>query len=1600
MKQPMRSQRNGFVDSIIRNARSFKIDSNLPGTRASLLGAYFADVPEEDVQFRDLKQLAGAALTHIASGRSRKRRTTIVSVFNPTPSTHGWSSDATIIQLVNKDMPFLVDSVTMALNRLGHGVQLLIHPILGAKRSRSGVLEELVPLRGNNGHPAESFIYIEITKVADGEVLRALERTLKNVLADVRAAVEDWQPMLTKLRSASQELRVNAPARAELLDESSEFLQWLADDNFTLLGYQEYQLIRGKRGDRLRSVKGSELGICRDDPKAPAQLVVLNPHATKIGRSPTPLVITKTDASSTIHRSGHLDLIGVKIFGPNGKPKAVKRFVGLFTSTAYNERPGDIPLVRLKIEKVMRRSALDPTSHSGKALQHILNTFPRDDLFQGSSRDLARISEGILNLQERHKLRLFCRRDAFNRFFSCFVYLPRDQYSAATRRRIERVLLEELEGTSIETKVTMSESALARLEATVRVPHDEKVAPKIAALEAKLAKVAETWRDRFRAVLLDRFGPNDGIQLFHRFAEQFPAAYEEQVDPEKAGVEIEKIAAVLDGDIALEMTLRRKTSEDSHRLCFTTMRLGEPIQLYSALPILEHMGTKVLSERLYEIKSGDQCLWVQEFDLEPASGKPLDPDVAEDRFLECFRRVLAGDAENDQFNSFIIVAGLDWREAALLRAYCKYLLQTKLTFSQSYMQEVLGRYPILTNALVALFRSLLDPELKDRQRQLQSQEHKRTISSRLDRVETLDEDRIVRAFISVVEATLRTNFFQTASDREKPYISFKLDSSAVAELPDPRPMVEIFVYSPRFEGVHLRCGSVARGGLRWSDRREDFRTEILGLMKAQQVKNTVIVPAGAKGGFVCKQLPESGAERMQQAVDCYKNFIRGLLDLTDNIDRDRIVAPEAVVRRDDDDPYLVVAADKGTATFSDHANSVATEYGFWLGDAFASGGSAGYDHKKMGITARGAWECVKRHFRELGVDTQKQTFSAAGIGDMSGDVFGNGMLMSRQLRLVAAFNHRHIFLDPDPDTALSYRERRRLFRKGGAGWDAYNQKLLSAGGGIFSRNIKTIELSRAAQNMLQLTTESVTPPELIRAILRMKVDLLWNGGIGTYIKSSKEAHANVGDPGNDTVRVNADELQCKVIGEGGNLGITQLGRIEFASRAGRINTDFIDNSGGVDTSDREVNIKILLERVIATRALSRTKRDALLAKMTDEIATLVLENSYQQSQTLSVMDSINSKRLGENVYVIRALEARGLVNRELEFLPSDEEISERRKNRRGLTRPELAVILSYSKINCFDSLIATNAPEDPYFEVELHNYFPAPLRQRFKKAIQNHRLRREIIAMRVASDMINRMGASFVIRAEEDTGSTAAQVARAYAIACEIFQVRYLCKTIEARDNQAPASVQYELLFQISRRLRHAIYWILNRHPKLDSIDVSISRFGSGVAEARRALLSRAHNPDRRREDATQMQRLGVPGRIAEPLAALAAATQVLDIIEIGTDSRVSKAQVASTYFELGERLRLDWIRNKIESLQVDGRWPATARATLREHLAEQQNRLLRKILRNRGKKSPRAALADWLAASQEDIERAKRTFKDMESSGILDFATLSVALREIERLD
>jgi glutamate dehydrogenase len=1590
-----------LIHAIAARGKALKLPRKLPVNRSRFLEQYYALADKEDLA-AEPRTLAAAALGHLLWATRRPPNTALVRVFNPRPEKDGWGSVHTIVETANDDMPFLVDSLTMALSSSGHGIQATIHPVLRIVRTPGGLLKDIVHGGEERAGRLESLIHIEITRVADPHVLRALERDLAATLRDVRASVEDWASMLDHLVTAANELGENRHLSPALRAESRAFLTWLADDRFTLVGYREHDLTRGPKVDRLAARPGSGLGILRERGE-PTRVAELTGAARAEARSSNPLVVTKSDLRSTVHRPALLDYVGVKLFDDKGRPCAERRFLGLFTSVAYHERPRDIPLLRLKVGQVMQRSGFDPRGHRGKALQHILDTFPRDDLFQISIDDLYRVSMGILGLQERHRVRLFHRRDTFGRFYSCLVYLPRDQYNARARRQIEQVLEEGFGGTSVETDVTISESALARLAVTVRTPRGSNGEPDVEALQSALAEAVRGWPERVREALLARLPEGEALALLSGFPDGFSAAYQEEVDPIRASRDIEKVAAVASGASELEMRLERPDAHPGHRLRFTTFKGDHPIQLYVALPILENMGLMLISERIYNVNTKAREVWIQDFELATPGGADIDSEAIAERFTECFARVLTEDADNDRFNAFVIGAGLDWRQAALLRGYCRYVLQTGLPFSQAYMQEVLERYPTLCKALIERFKALFDPDLDASAREQMLPRSEATIRSELDRATSLDEDRILRSFACGVDATLRTNFFQhDASGALKAYLSFKLDPAKVAELPRPLPKYEIFVYSQRVEGVHLRTGKISRGGIRWSDRREDFRTEVLGLMKAQHVKNTVIVPGGAKGGFVCKRLPSGDRERVQEeVVHCYRTFIRGMLDLTDNIVDSQLVSPPRVLARDDEDPYLVVAADRGTAAFSDLANTLAAEYGFWLGDAFASGGSAGYDHKKMAITARGAWESVKRHFREVGIDVQKQPFTVIGIGDMSGDVFGNGLLLSPHIRLVAAFDHRHIFIDPNPDAAVGFEERRRLFRLPRSSWADYDRDKLSSGGGIYSRDSKSISLSAAARNMLGIARASLTPPELIKAILRTRADLLWNGGIGTYVKSSRESHSDAGDPANDAVRVNANQIRCRVAGEGGNLGFTQLGRIEYALGGGRINTDFIDNSAGVDSSDREVNIKILLNEAMAGSRLTRAKRDAVLAEMTDRVAELVLANNYGQTQALSMMASQARQRLGEHARLIRLLEARGLLDRSLEHLPSEDGLDERRTAGRGLTRPELAIILSYSKIQLTSSLAESDIPEDPFLAAELEAYFPGELSERFADLVQAHRLRRQIIAMLISSSMINRMGPFFVLRAVEETGAAVSAVARAYAIVREIFGVRRLWRDIESLDYTVQPEVQYSTMFQISRMVRRAVYWFLQHHAGDLDIEPMVERFRPPVAHLLEALptLVSGRLQTRFSRDVQQLQSMGLPTALAQHMASLGFMTQILDIIELGEEHRLDLDEVARLHFELSRGLKLDWLREQIEGLQVEGRWRAMARATLRETLAEEQRVLLRTILAGRGRRAPRAALAHWMSESKARISRARQAIDEMQTLGPMDFATLSVALKEIARL-
>jgi glutamate dehydrogenase len=1145
---------------------------------------------------------------------------------------------------------------------------------------------------------------------------------------------------------------------------------------------------------------------------------------------------------------------------------------------------------------------------------------------------------------------------------------------------------------------------LARLHLLVRTNPQDQHRVDTARVEELIAAAVRTWADAFKDALLARHDEATALQLFSRYANRFSPAYQDDTSAQVAVDDLSALEPLVAGDAAPRMSLHRQPGQRESQLHVRLFRTGSPIPISDVLPMMENFGLKAISERPYEVESpAGGLLWIQDFELEHRAGVGIDLVAVDRDFQAAVTSIRQGWSENDGFNRLVLAARLTWRETAVLRAFCRYLLQTGIPFSQPYMERVLSANAAISQLLLKMFLAQFDPELIPAARANECARLQKQFDKALEAVKSLDEDRILRAYSALIHATLRTNYYQTGADGQpKGYFSIKLDPSKLPDLPLPRPMFEIFVYSPRVEGVHLRMGHVARGGIRWSDRREDFRTEVLGLMKAQNVKNTVIVPVGAKGGFVPKRLPTGDRDEVQrEVVECYRTFIRGLLDLTDDIVAGRIVPPMATVRRDGDDPYLVVAADKGTATFSDIANAISAEYGFWLDDAFASGGSAGYDHKKMAITARGAWECVKRHFRELGIDTQKQDFTVAGIGDMSGDVFGNGMLQSPHIRLVAAFNHMHIFLDPDPDAARTFAERRRLFKLPRSSWEDYNRKVISKGGGVFARSAKSISLTPQVQALLGTRAASVTPQDVVRAILKLPVDLLWNGGIGTYVKATRESNADIGDRTNDGVRVNGSEVRAKVIGEGGNLGLSQLGRIEYALSGGRLNTEFIDNSAGVNCSDVEVNIKILLNPQVLEGELRRSARDRLLAQMTDEVAALVLRNNYLQSQAISTLEANASERFNEHVYAIRVLQQSGELDPVLEFLPDEEEIAERRRQKRGLTRPELAIVLSYSKIWLNNQLIHSDVPEDAYLSKELERYFPAPIRRRYERSLGRHRLRREIIATATTNSLVNRMGPVFALRAREDTGADTGRIARAYTIAREVFDMRELWADVEALDNRVPAKVQYAMMYQTSRLLRHMTYWFLAHHAERLDIDKFVSRLGPGIERLGHNLgrLLVGSELERYRQAAASLRESGVPESIAARIAGLAPMHAALDIVEVAQTTRRDEEFTGRAYFHLCRRLSLDWIREQIEGLSIEGHWQAVARGTLRENLFSLQRQLTTKALAAGRRKDAIAAVDAWIAARQTHADYVSRIVSDMRSGLTADFPTVSVALQAVRRL-
>ena len=1569
---------------------------------SSYLRRYFEFVPHEDMQGRSPKIMGQAALAHLEFAKMRKPGQAKLRIFNPNKADHGYQSAFTVIEMVNDNMPFLLDSVAAAIARHNLTIHMTVHPQLSVRRDKRGRLLEV--LGGDeNGESVESFIRFVIDRETDLQQLRILEHEIKKVLADVREAVRDWPQMRKNMLQAADELGELTRGDAALRDESEALLRWMVLDHFTFLGYREYKM--HKRGKKLylRPVADSGLGLLANEIRG-GRSIELTKEMRRHTRSMDFLIITKANSRSTIHRNSYLDYIGVKVYDKDGKPKGEKRFIGLFTSVAYSENPRNIPLLRLKVDRVVTKSGLDPSGHRGKALLHILDSYPRDELFQSTIHDLVRTTNGILNLQDRRKVRFFLRRDTFRRFFSCIVYVPREKYTTAVRVRIEEILMDAFDGHAVDSSVQISDSPLARVHTIVRTGTGERPRISIRGIENAIADAVVTWQDRLRDELVNRFEQDEGLTLFREYGDCFPLAFEEDVTPSVACLDIKRIDGLLKGEHDDSLLLHQPANASGDQLNFRTFCKDDPLLLSHVLPVLENLGTDVYSEHPYKIqlKNGN-LFWIQDFELRYPGTADLDIEEAAKRFEEGFARSQSGAAENDGLNRLILKAGLDWRQTALIRCYAKYLQQLGIPFSQTYMEDVLVDHADTVGKLVEQFELQFRPGISRKRRQDGLLKLTARIRRRIARSRNLDEDRILTAFSGAVTATVRTNYFQLTDDGNyKSYISIKLNPEELPEVPLPKPKFEIFVYSPRVEGVHLRGGSIARGGLRWSDRREDFRTEVLGLMKAQIVKNTVIVPTGAKGGFFPKQLPSGDRDEvMQEVIASYKTFIRGLLDITDNVVDEEIVGPPDVVRRDADDPYLVVAADKGTATFSDIANGTSADYGFWLGDAFASGGSVGYDHKKMGITARGAWEAVRRHFREQGLDVQKDPFTVAGIGDMAGDVFGNGMLLSRKIKLVVAFNHQHIFIDPNPDMAASFRERQRLFKLPRSSWADYKTELISKGGGIFSRDSKSIRLSREARELFDTEETSMRPLALIHTILGMQVDLLWNGGIGTYVKASSESHVDVGDRANDAVRLNANELRCKVVGEGGNLGLTQLARIEYSQHGGRINTDFIDNSAGVDSSDREVNIKILLSAAEADNRLTRNARNKLLASMTDEVAALVLRNNYLQTQAISMMEAQAPERLDESARLIQNLEKTGLLNRDIEFLPDEAEIDERRQRHLGLTRPENAVILSYAKIDLYNGLADSPQTLEDFLTTDPQRYFPHVLRRRYADLLPDHRLSREILATLIANNIVNRMGPAFVQRVQQDTGADRVTIARSYVVAREVCQASEIWRVIESLDNQIPATLQQTMMFEVSRLLRHACYWLIEHYgTSLDIVD-AVSHLKPGMAAIYSRIFSIVTGAarDRQKKSIKDYVAMDVPDKLARRMSALLLTRGGLDITDLSVNFNRDTVETAQMYAFMSDDLGVVWINRAVEALQVSGRWQAIARSNLRDDFYSMRRELVTTLYTGRSRKSPMALYETWRVDNEVAVAKFEASLDEMKLRGEPDFAMLSVAAQEFRKL-
>ncbi|MEH6586376.1 MAG: NAD-glutamate dehydrogenase [Halioglobus sp.] len=1597
-------------NSLIKDLKK-RIDSHAEeadkDSLANLAGHFYRRFAAEDLRGRSVEDLYGCLCYLLRFMRASDGQQPKIAFFNPELQSHGWESSNTALVIHCRGIPFVTASVRGELNRRNLPIHIIASSNLAVRRSANGALESVLGRSDSDheGSVSEAVIYFELARHSQPQELDELRQTLLDILAEVGAVVDDFPAMSEQLGQVADNVRGSACVEKELREEAAAFLVWMSQHHMTMLGYEYLEVDQSGKHPVVTASQQGRLGLLRDrDTRGVADLEADLATMSSEEMQRKQLSFSKSRQRSRVHRLTYPDYVEARVFNEQGELIGQHRFIGLYTSSVYTMNPKYIPILRRKVNAVMEMSNMDWAEHETRELARVLELFPRDELFQSSIADLFSTVNAINRIQERRQTRLFVRRDIHGKFVSCIVYVPRDRYTTELREQIEAILSEAIQAEESEFTTQFSESILVRCHFVLRVNPAATLNYDDIELEDQVVQATLAWKDRLRIRLIEEFGEENGNEYLEDLGDGFPPGYRDDFDPRMAVVDIKKIMRLVQGE-RLAMSLYRPLEDGDQMLRLRLYHQGESLPLSDVLPILENLGLRVVTERPYGIRarSGNKY-WIQDFSMLYCLSKDIDLEQVKEEFEDAFARIWFGEAESDSFNRLLIGTRLSWREIALLRAYARYLQQLNFPYSVEYIAETMADHLHITARIVELFLTRFSPvfdgdEAWRGERELDVEQR---ILSSLEDVQNLSQDRIIRQYVKLIKATLRTNFFQQADGGGlKPYLSFKLKPSAIPDIPQPVPMFEVYVYSPRVEGVHLRGGKVARGGLRWSDRQEDFRTEVLGLVKAQQVKNAVIVPVGAKGGFVARQLTAdmSRDEIQKEGIECYKLFIRGLLDITDNRGDVAVVRPPHVVAKDDDDPYLVVAADKGTATFSDIANSLSAEYNFWLGDAFASGGSVGYDHKKMGITAKGAWISVQRHFREMGTDVQSTDFTVVGIGDMAGDVFGNGMLLSEHIRLLAGFNHLHIFIDPDPQAAASYIERKRLFELPRSSWADYSTELISAGGGVFERRAKSIAISPQMQDRFDIEAKQLTPNELISHILKSRVDLLWNGGIGTYVKASSETHFDVGDKANDSLRVDGKELRCKVVGEGGNLGMTQLSRVEYSLTGGRSNTDFIDNAGGVDCSDHEVNIKILLNAVVARGDLTEKQRNHLLEEMTDSVSELVLKNNYHQVQAISLVELQAQERFGEYRRFIENMEEAGRIDRALEFLPSDEELLERRAHGQPLTRPELSILISYSKAVLKEQLIDSDLGKDPYLANTVKTGFPPRLIEQYSDEILSHRLHREIMATQVANDIVNRMGLNFVLRQAKATGASAADVARAYTTVMEVFSLRELWEWIELLDHRVSSAVQMDMMLKLLRLVKRATRWLLrNRRHELAPTPL-VKEFSAGLETLREAFPSMLRGSSAELFETTYERYLeeGVGEELAARVAGAQLAYTGLGVIQAAKETQASLLDVANLYFFMGERLELDWFSTQILAANVENEWQALARDTYMEDLEWQQRTLAVGALKHLDEDANLlTCMQCWEREQESLLSRWQAMLAELHATDSPDFAMFAVANREL----